>query len=158
MTFHSETIDDTSVAYKGRWSSQENTTAGSFFHVTSQLGDSAQLTFNGKSYLPVASPYVAAHASRVGTAISVFGLRDPTAGHYNVTLDGNTTQFDAQSAWKEDAVLFYMTGLDPEHTHSLTITNAEDHMLAVGHINTTSVSGVPMQVHPRICITFRDYL
>ena len=46
-----------------------------------------------------------------------------------------------------------MTGLDPEHTHSLTITNAEDHLLAVGHINTTSVSGVPMQVPPRASVS-----
>ena len=39
-----------------------------------------------------------------------------------------------------------MTGLDPERTHSLIITNAEDQLLAVGLINTTSVSGDLMQV------------
>jgi hypothetical protein len=87
------------------------------------------------------SSHVRTHVARAGTAISVFGLRDPTAGHYNVTLDGETTQFNAQSAWKEGAMLFYMTGLDPERPHSLIITNAEDHFLAVGYINTTSVSG-----------------
>lgn len=139
-------VDDSSIAYRGSWTFQGNTTTGSFFHVTSQLGDSAQLTFNGKWYLPGASPHVPTHVARAGTAISVSGLRDPTAGHYSVTLDGETTQFNAQSAWKEATVLFYMTGLDPEHPHSLIITNAGDHMLAVGHINITSVSGDPMRV------------
>ena len=98
------------------------------------------------------------HVTRVGTAVSVFGLRDPTAGEYNVTLDGETTQFNAQSVWNEGAVLFYMTGLDPERAHSLIITNAEDHLLAVGYINTTTVSGAPMQVPLRCCDTFWDYL
>jgi hypothetical protein len=41
-------VNDTSIAYKGRWSFQQDITAGNFFHVTSQSGDSAQLMFNGK--------------------------------------------------------------------------------------------------------------
>ncbi|KAF9650651.1 hypothetical protein BDM02DRAFT_3127622 [Thelephora ganbajun] len=131
VTVRSGMVDDASVAYKGRWSFQENVVAGKSFHVTSRLGDSAQLTFN-------------AHVARVGTAVSVFGLRDPATGYYNVTLDGETTQYNAQSVWKEGAVLFYMTGLDPGRTHSLIITNAEDNQLAVGYINITSVSGVPI--------------
>jgi len=94
----------------------------------------------------VASPPAPTHVARAGTAISVFGLRDPTAGHYNITLDGETTQYNAQSVWKEGAVLFYTTGLDPERTHSLIITNAEDHLLSIGYVNTTLVSGHPTQV------------
>lgn len=43
-------------------------------------------------------------------------------------------------------MLFYTTGLDPEQTHSLIITNAQNSILAIGYINTTSVSGVSMQV------------
>jgi len=158
VTVHSETVDDASVAYKGWWSFHENITAGRFFHLTNRLGDSAQLTFNGKWHLPVASPHVPTHVARVGTAVSVFGLRDHTAGVYNVTLDGETTQYNAQSAWKEGTVLFYTTGLDPERTHSLIITNAENNLLAVGYINTTSVSGVPMQVPSLFCDPFRNYL
>lgn len=112
--------------------------------MTNQSGDSAQLTFNGKWRLSFTFSHVPTYVVRVGTAVSVFGLRDPTAGYYNITLDGETTQYNAQSAWKEGAVLFYMTGLDPERPHSLTITNADNNLLAVGYINTTFVSGVPM--------------
>lgn len=103
------------------------------------------------------SPYVPADSVGAGTAVSVFGLREPDSGYYNVTLDGETTQYEAQSVWVEGAVLFYMTGLDPERTHSLTITNAANNRLAVGYINTTSVSGVPLQtqVLPRLVTCFR---
>ena len=143
VTVLSEVVDDPDIAYKGLWSSQAYTTPGSYIHVTSQLGDSAQLTFNG-SHLSTASSHVLTHVARVGSAVSVFGLRDPTAGYYNITLDGETTQYNAQSAWNEGAVLFYMTGLDPERIHSLTITNAANSALGVEYINTTFVSGTPM--------------
>ena len=90
------------------------------------------------------SPYASVDIVRAGTAVSVFGLRDTITGYYNVTLDGETTQYTAQSIWEEGTVLFYMTGLDPGRTHSLIITNAEDNLLAIGYINITSVSGIPM--------------
>lgn len=90
-----------------------------------------------------------ADIDRAGTGVSIFGLRDIIAGRYNVTLDGETSQYNAQSIWKEGAVLFYMAGLDPGHTHSLIITNAESNLLSIGYINTTSVSGMLMQVPPR---------
>lgn len=91
-------------------------------------------------------PYTQVDIVWVGTAVSVFGLRDTIAGCYNVTLDGRTTQYNAQSVWEQGAVLFYTTGLDPQQTHSLIITNAGNNILAIGYINTTSVSGVSMQV------------
>ena len=47
LTVHSETVDDPTIAYNGQWSSQESSTPGRSIHVTTQLGDSAQLTFNG---------------------------------------------------------------------------------------------------------------
>lgn len=126
--------------------------------MTDQFGDSAQLTFNGKRHLPIPLPTVLpADIVRVGTAVSVFGLRDTIAGCYNVTLDGQTTQYDAQSVWEEGTVLFFSTGLDPERTHSLIITNAGNNILAIGYINTTSVSGVSMQVLS-IRDAFQDHL
>ena len=48
VTIRSETVDDASIAYRGSWSFQESTIPGGYIHVTNQLGDSAQLTFNGK--------------------------------------------------------------------------------------------------------------
>ena len=145
LTVQSETVDDARIVYEGLWSTFQGSVIApdSSFYVTDQLGDSARLTFNGKR-CPSLPPQ--ANIVRVGTAISVFGLRDTIAGFYNITLDGETTQYDAQSVWEEGAVLFYATGLDPERTHSLIITNAENNFLAIGYINTTSVSGVSMQV------------
>lgn len=97
-------------------------------------------------------PDAPADIVRVGTAVSVFGLRDTITGCYNVTLDGQTTQYNAQSVWEQGAVLFYTTGLDPQQTHSLIITNAGNDILAIGYINTTSVSGVSMQVLYVMCL------
>jgi len=72
--------------------------------------------------------------------VVVSGRRDFSFGRYNVSLDGATSEFDAQSFWKEDAILFYKTGLDPDASHALIITNMEQHSLAIGPINVTSIS------------------
>ena len=52
VTVHSETVDDPTIAYNGQWSSQEGSTPGRSIHVTTRLGDSAQLTFNGRNIHP----------------------------------------------------------------------------------------------------------
>jgi hypothetical protein len=76
-----------------------------------------------------------------GTAVVVSGLRDYTSGRYNVSLDGQTFTFNAQSPWKESTVLFFRTGLNPDMSHELIITNVEDKLLAIGAINVTTISG-----------------
>lgn len=79
-----------------------------------------------------------------GAAVTVSGLRDFTFGRYNVTLDGETAELDAQSFWREETTLFFKTGLDPNSPHTMIITNAENRSLAIGAINVTSISSTPM--------------
>ncbi|KAF9792600.1 hypothetical protein BJ322DRAFT_60191 [Thelephora terrestris] len=64
LTVQSVTVDNAMIVYEGLWSTFQSTVIApeSQFHVTDQLGDTAQLTFNG-------------------TAVSVFGLRDTIAVH-----------------------------------------------------------------------------
>jgi hypothetical protein len=83
-----------------------------------------------------------------GSAVYVHGFRDATAGAYNVTLDGATRVFDGAAPWKELALLFYATGLDPQAEHSLEIVNAGDGILAVGGLNVLSVIGGKSSVRP----------
>jgi hypothetical protein len=50
LTVQSVTVDNAMIVYEGLWSTFQSTVIApeSQFHVTDQLGDTAQLTFNGK--------------------------------------------------------------------------------------------------------------
>lgn len=118
-----------------------NTLPDLYFHISNNTGDNAHLTFTGTSNLVYNQELVFNCLVYTGTAVSVSGIRDFTFGRYNVTLDGVTTEFDAQSFWKEETTLFFQTGLDPATSHTMIITNAEQQSLAIGAINVTSTSG-----------------
>ena len=55
LTVLSETVDDDTIAYEGLWSTLQGSVIdpGRQFHATEQLGDKAQLTFNGKRRLSI---------------------------------------------------------------------------------------------------------
>ncbi|KAA1472827.1 hypothetical protein DENSPDRAFT_206599 [Dentipellis sp. KUC8613] len=131
VTFSATVIDNTEIAFKGKWSFEQDPAVSpgdSTFHASNNAGDQAFFSFNGASFL-------------FRTAVAVSGIRDIHAGHYSVTLDNETVQFDAQASWRELATLFYSTGLDPDVTHHITIINNEDRLLTIGSANVTSVSG-----------------
>jgi hypothetical protein len=50
LTVKSVTVDNAMIVYEGLWSTFQSTTVAPErqFHATDQLGDTAQLTFNGK--------------------------------------------------------------------------------------------------------------
>lgn len=75
--------------------------------------------------------------------MSVSGYRNFDSGHYTVNLDGaDVIEYNGQSSWTEPTMLFFQTGLDPDVTHDLRITNNEDRLLAIGAVNITTVSGI----------------
>jgi hypothetical protein len=72
----------------------------------------------------------------------LFGSLSPDAGNFSVALDNDTTTLSARSSFSQPDVLFFSaTGLDPQSTHELTITNLEDKELSivVGGFQVTSV-------------------
>lgn len=118
-----QTVDELAPAFHGEWSFQRNLTAsGQTFHTSNTDGDHASFSFTG-------------------CALYVNGFRDLTSGQYNVTLDGQTTMFNAQSSFREESLLFYATGLDNKASHDLHIVNAGDSLLAIGDIQVVTVSG-----------------
>jgi hypothetical protein len=77
-----------------------------------------------------------------GSAVTVFGFRDITSGKFSVQLDNETFILDGESSAEEATTLFFRTGLDNTSPHSLTITNQEDALLAIGLINVTTAYSV----------------
>ncbi|KAI0048280.1 hypothetical protein FA95DRAFT_1098201 [Auriscalpium vulgare] len=118
-------VEDTNLAFVGQWSFQEVPSVSpedTTFHTSSNAGDWVSYNFTG-------------------SAVSVNGLRDITAGHYSVQLDNDTVILSGQSSFKEPAALFFQGGLDRSIPHTLTITNREDRQLTIGALNITSLSG-----------------
>lgn len=114
------TIDDTDIAFMGRWNYVTDG-AGSSMHVSTTVGDRAQVTF-------------------IGSAITVYGLVSSFSGRYSVIVDNVTTTMSAQSSYNNsNALLFFATDLSQE-THLLTIVNEENSTLAltVNGVNVTT--------------------
>ena len=76
------------------------------------------------------------------------GLTNASSGLYNVSLSSsngsllfNDLQLSGFSSFLTYTTLFYAYGLNDSMTYTLTITNAEDSMLAVDGLNITVLSG-----------------
>ena len=55
-------------------------------------------------------------------------------------LDNETVVLNAASSSKEATTLFFRTGLNDSSLHTLTITNEDDGLLAIGSVNITAAS------------------
>jgi hypothetical protein len=71
--------------------------------------------------------------------VSVFGFRGETSGNYSVKLDNDTVTLNGASSSEVATVLFFSTGLNNSF-HTLTITNVDNGLLAIGSINVTTAS------------------
>ncbi|TDL24223.1 hypothetical protein BD410DRAFT_838270 [Rickenella mellea] len=178
------TIDDTMIQFTGSWTFVNSSSPGAYilppppssssssssssspstgiqinntYHITQTRGDIAEFTF-------------------CGTSIQLDGLLNSTAGLYNVTLSPtntsitttNTTtafssnknnititqQLNASFPFLTPATLFYASGLDPNTSYHLLVTNLEDKTLAIdglritgfkeGYISQPSASSSPV--------------
>ncbi|KAI0266662.1 hypothetical protein BC834DRAFT_107759 [Gloeopeniophorella convolvens] len=130
VTFSTTTIDDTKLPFVGEWSFENDPSLSpldSTFHETTRAGDNVSFDFTG-------------------AAVTVFGWRDVSSGSYTVRLDNESVTLNGKSSSKEAATLFFSTGLNDTLPHTLTITNGEDGLLAIGSINVTAAS--PNSVPP----------
>jgi hypothetical protein len=75
----------------------------------------------------------------LGTAVTVFGFRDTTSGRFSVKLDNESVILNGASSAEVATTLFFRTGLNNSF-HTLTITNEDNGLLAVGSINVTTAS------------------
>ncbi|KAI9456564.1 hypothetical protein BJY52DRAFT_1224230 [Lactarius psammicola] len=124
VTFSTTTVDDTALPFTGRWTFLNDSSLSSLdstYHTTSNAGDFVTLNFSG-------------------SAITVFGFRDVTSGKYSVRLDNETIALNGASSAKEATTLFFRTGLNNSFLHTLTITNEDDGLLAIGSVNITAAS------------------
>lgn len=86
------------------------------------------------------------HANRTpallspGTAVTIFGFRDADAGQFTVRLDNDSVTLNGASSTREATTLFFRTGLNNSVPHTLTITNDNESLLAIGSINVTTAS------------------
>ena len=71
--------------------------------------------------------------------MSVFGSRGATSGKYSVKLDNDTVTLNGASSSEVATTLFFRTGLNNSF-HTLTITNVDNSLLAIGSINVTTAS------------------
>ncbi|KAI9442464.1 hypothetical protein H4582DRAFT_1283548 [Lactarius indigo] len=124
VTFSTTTVDDTALPFTGRWSFLNDSSLSpldSTYHTTSNVGDFVTYNFSG-------------------SAITVFGFRDATSGKISVQLDNETVVLNGATSAKEATTLFFRTGLNNSFPHTLTITNEDDGLLAIGSINVTAAS------------------
>ena len=84
-------------------------------------------------------PLICTVSLSLGTAVTVFGFRNATSGNFSVKLDNDTVTRNGASSAEVATTLFYSTGLNNSF-HTLTITNEDDSLLAVGSINVTTAS------------------
>ncbi|OAX41128.1 hypothetical protein K503DRAFT_798227 [Rhizopogon vinicolor AM-OR11-026] len=120
-TANSKTIDDDSIAFMGQWSYATDS-AGNSMHISNTAGDHALTTF-------------------VGSAITIYGLVSSYSGNYSVTLDNITTSFSALSSYNNsNALLFFLTDLSQDVSHTLVLTNTQNSTfgLSVGGMNVTT--------------------
>ncbi|OBZ70850.1 hypothetical protein A0H81_09220 [Grifola frondosa] len=94
------TVPDDAMAFRGQWSFVEGLLPGSSasFHTSTNVGDRAQLEFNG-------------------TAIALSGLTTPSSGAYNITLDGApplTMSARASFTASAPTLLYFTAGSIPQ--------------------------------------------
>ncbi|KAI0001361.1 hypothetical protein BJV74DRAFT_882588 [Russula compacta] len=124
VTFSNTVFEDTSLPFIGQWSFLSDSSLSSLdstYHTTTKAGDSLNFNFSG-------------------TAVTVFGFRDATSGAFSVRLDNATFALNGASSSRDATTLFFSTGLNESVPHTLTITNENDNLLAIGFINVTTAS------------------
>jgi hypothetical protein len=145
VTFSNTITDDTALPFTGEWIFENDSSLSlldSTYHTTTNAGDFVDFNFTGAFVsLPVfhLSNYTLASLS-LGTAVTIFGFRDANSGRFTVRLDNDSVTFNAASSTKEATTLFFRTGLNNSIPHTLTITNDDDNLLAIGLINVTLAS------------------
>ncbi|KAF5338515.1 hypothetical protein D9611_013296 [Ephemerocybe angulata] len=101
----------TEVAFLGRWSFASD--GATNFHESDFLGDQATARFRG-------------------AAFTLQGTTSPESGNYSVTVDNQTVSYSGRSSFlSRDALLHYSTGLDPNVTHTVVVTNEGGGKLAL---------------------------
>ncbi|KDR67573.1 hypothetical protein GALMADRAFT_130366 [Galerina marginata CBS 339.88] len=131
VSFPSQKLNDSDIAFLGHWSFQ-TVPSGSSFHKSSTAGDRAIMSFTGTAFL-------------------IQGITSPDAGNYTVTLDNVTSSLlsGRSSFTAYDSLLFYASGLDPEATHSVEVRNlGGDLSLLVDGVSTFSPSNLPPTTTP----------
>ncbi|KDQ11020.1 hypothetical protein BOTBODRAFT_470255 [Botryobasidium botryosum FD-172 SS1] len=104
---------NSSIKYSGGWSiatdprNQIPSTANPGpYHKTTTLGDTASLQFTG------------------GSAVAVYGAINWGNWIYGVGVDNSMTQLNGSTWWLvPNALLFFQAGLDPNTSHTISITN-----------------------------------
>lgn len=141
-TFSSSVINDTSLPFTGQWSFQNNSSLSPLddtYHTTTNAGDFVNYNFSGTLCFAPSDQLSDRPSSPLGTAVSVFGFRSATSGNYSVQLDNDTVTLNGASSSEVATTLFFRTGLNNSF-HTLTITNVDNSLLAIGSINVTTAS------------------
>ncbi|KAG9056652.1 hypothetical protein FS842_009954 [Serendipita sp. 407] len=113
------------VDYGGYWIQMNDRQLGTF-HAATRAGAYVSLTLHQAS------------------AVTVYGIRSLQNGHYNVTLDGNSTTYMAKSSFPSVSVLFAALDLDPSVDHQLTLTNLDEgERLGIVSVNVTTSTPRP---------------
>ncbi|THU94145.1 hypothetical protein K435DRAFT_756748, partial [Dendrothele bispora CBS 962.96] len=102
LPLSNQIFDDRSIELSGFWAPDSTNSS----RVSSTLGDAANVTFLGASFI-------------------IRGVVSPGGANYSVTLDNDTTPTLSSRATltKNDSVLFYASGLDPSAVHNLQMLN-----------------------------------
>lgn len=143
-TFSSSVIDDTSLPFTGQWSFLNNSSLSPLdntYHTTTHAGDFVNFNFSGTFVLArlLHPSDCSSTPLSLGSAVSVFGFRDATSGNYSVKLDNDTITLNGASSSEVATTLFFRTGLN-NSLHTLTLTNVDNSLLAIGSVNITTAS------------------
>lgn len=144
-TFSNTVFDDTSIPFTGQWSFLNDSSLSPLddtYHTTTHAGDSLNFNFSGAFTLAhVLPPSVRSCVVPLspGTAVTVSGFRNATSGRFSVKLDDSVVNLNGASSAEVATTLFFRTGLNNSF-HTLTITNEDDSLLAIGSINVTTAS------------------
>lgn len=104
-------LDAGSVAFHGRWSFTDE--GGVPRHQSDTTGDRVMARFKG-------------------TGFQIRGITSPKAGRFSVTLNNETVTLSAKSSFTSpDSLLYYATVLEPNVTHTVTITNEGEGTLSL---------------------------
>ncbi|KAF8894333.1 hypothetical protein CPB84DRAFT_1293010 [Gymnopilus junonius] len=112
VTFQPQQIDDSDIAFLGRWTF-ETVSSGASFHISKTAGDRAATVFNGTTFI-------------------MQGETSPDAGSYTVTLDNVTTTLNGRSSFTVDnALLFFASELNSAIEHSIVVENLDGGQLSI---------------------------
>ncbi|PPR04378.1 hypothetical protein CVT26_004215 [Gymnopilus dilepis] len=112
VTFQPQQIDDSEIAFLGRWTF-DTIPSGASFHTSKTAGDRAVTVFNGTTFI-------------------MQGMTSPDAGSYSVTLDNITTTLNGTSSFTVyDSLLFFASELNSTTEHTVIIENIDGGQLSL---------------------------